>query len=181
MNLVFICQLGLGQSHKLETENCTSLIVMSSSESKFNKTYILEKEAEDGVWESISRVNSKASDLNFSIQENGTYKVTIQSPIEGRIQTNSTLVDCRDANGDDSTVLVYPNPTKDILYISIEYDEEDIYAYQIYSNIGQLLKSDKINEANSTLTVLDLPAGVYVIQLTKNDFLFKSSKLIINP
>lgn len=65
----------------------------------------------------------------------------------------------------DRAMVVYPNPTDGIIYISGTQEPTTI---QVFSENGKLLRTN--NKVNSTLDISDLPAGVYFLHLsnTKN-------------
>lgn len=58
--------------------------------------------------------------------------------------------------------VIYPNPTKNLIHIK---NVKDFQNYKIYSMNGRLIKQGKIAE---TITVSDLKAGVYYIELDGN-------------
>ncbi len=68
-------------------------------------------------------------------------------------------------------VLVYPNPNNGIFDIKIndvENTEVGLVNFEVYNNIGVLVKKDElINEMKIDIT--DNPAGMYLLRITKDD------------
>jgi len=67
---------------------------------------------------------------------------------------------------ENQSLLVYPNPTKDKVFI--EYDGPEVFELQVYSAIGQLVLEDKFsaNSANYGINLEGLSAGVYQLRLS---------------
>lgn len=62
----------------------------------------------------------------------------------------------------DSAINIYPNPVTDVLNISADGD----YSYQIYAAGGQMVMSGE--NAERTINVQKLTAGLYIIKITKD-------------
>lgn len=68
----------------------------------------------------------------------------------------------------DDTLLLYPNPAKN--YLNFQKVDENSN-YRIYSNLGQLIDSGKIE--NNTISIMTIPNGSYFIEL-----FFKNKKIV---
>jgi uncharacterized delta-60 repeat protein len=76
----------------------------------------------------------------------------------------------------NNNILVYPNPVKDILYITSQ--TEPIHEITIYNNFGAVVKSIKVNKGNSAnVDISDLANGCYNIEINKGNPIF--NKIII--
>lgn len=64
----------------------------------------------------------------------------------------------------DSTIDLFPNPTSDIIYITGLSQPAEVMLYSIQ---GRLLKT--VDQVESTIDISDLPAGVYILNLTSGD------------
>jgi hypothetical protein len=64
----------------------------------------------------------------------------------------------------DNNLIIYPNPTKDI--VNIEPKGEIINSYTLYNMGGQtLIKSEKIKTKSEKINLSNFPKGVYVIKV----------------
>ncbi|MDD2192223.1 MAG: T9SS type A sorting domain-containing protein, partial [Bacteroidales bacterium] len=64
----------------------------------------------------------------------------------------------------ENEILVYPNPTKDEVYITTK--GEQINSYSLYNINGQvLLKNEKIKTNSQKLNLSALTKGVYVLKV----------------
>jgi len=62
----------------------------------------------------------------------------------------------------DGSITIYPNPVKDVLNISAKGN----YAYQIYSESGQMVMSGE--NAEKTVNVEKLTTGLYIVKITQD-------------
>ncbi|AWM14036.1 hypothetical protein DI487_09330 [Flavobacterium sediminis] len=60
---------------------------------------------------------------------------------------------------------LYPNPAENILNVSIPLEITDDLTYEIYNNLGQILKVGKVTQKEFILTIGDWHEGVYFIKL----------------
>lgn len=79
-------------------------------------------------------------------------------------------------------VRIYPNPTKQLVYLEFNQDMLSVANYSIKSLTGKTLKSGYIpaNENKHSIDINDLKPGVYMINIQYEDQ-FINNKLIINP
>lgn len=70
---------------------------------------------------------------------------------------------------------IYPNPTKDHLYIENLTEPVEI---EIYNLSGKVLLSQEVNEANKQVNLSQLSNGVYLYQLSQNGQEVKTGKLV---
>ena len=76
-----------------------------------------------------------------------------------------------------SSINIYPNPTTGIMYI--ESSSNRIQQVDIYSSIGQLLITKKVDYKDSTqLSLEDLHNGCYFIKVTESNSNSKVLKII---
>lgn len=66
-------------------------------------------------------------------------------------------------------LLIYPNPTKGILFIQIENFTEDTSGnIEIFSMSGALVYTGKIISDNFSINIDDKPSGVYIMSINLN-------------
>ncbi len=68
-------------------------------------------------------------------------------------------------NFTNDAIALYPNPTKNILNISIPSEFGLNTSYEIYNNMGQIVRNGKESQHNFTIHTEQLSSGVYFIKL----------------
>lgn len=79
-----------------------------------------------------------------------------------------------------NTFSVYPNPTHDMINISIAKDIENWVAYEIYDLLGKLRSQSALSSLQVSIDVSELPSGIFIIRLLGedgNDSVTKFTKL----
>lgn len=98
---------------------------------------------------------------------------------ESKEKTNDVIAGEISENEMTLDVLVYPNPNNGIFDIKIndvENTEVGLVNFEVYNNIGVLVKKDElINEMRIDIT--DNPAGMYLLRITKDDKVY--SRVIV--
>ena len=79
-------------------------------------------------------------------------------------------------------IAVYPNPTSDFLELKINEQEFDYKTgYYLISDInGKLLKSEKINDAFTLISMEKYPKGIYTVEIKTNNKTVSTFKIIKN-
>lgn len=80
-----------------------------------------------------------------------------------------TLTTVKDPLAELFDIKVYPNPTVDVLNISIKSDKDEIIIVQLYSLSGEKVLTEKTQEKNIQLNLADLSAANYLLSLRKLD------------
>lgn len=77
-------------------------------------------------------------------------------------------------------LIFYPNPTREnIQLIFQEYiTSEDNINFFVYDTFGQVVKSGSIDNSWQTISLMDIPSGLYIISILKNQKLIRSEKII---
>lgn len=65
---------------------------------------------------------------------------------------------------DENFISVYPNPTSDLIYIDVNANLIG-QPYQLYDNLGRQILSGTINSPNSSINIVNLPGGLYLLSL----------------
>jgi len=73
---------------------------------------------------------------------------------------------------------IYPNPASDFINIQQSNDCRTPYHLTLYSFLGNVVKTEKINQVNHRLDVSGLKQGVYLIRISvkNNNQIFKITK-----
>lgn len=72
----------------------------------------------------------------------------------------------------DNKIILYPNPVKNILYISTAQGQS--YFYQIYNMSGQLVKSGKFESGKTDVS--SLVSGIYLVRINNSESVVKIVK-----
>jgi hypothetical protein len=80
---------------------------------------------------------------------------------------------------DQDHVLIYPNPSKDLLHISVQ-DQTGASSYSLYDYTGREILSSPLNQKETSLSVKGLSPGVYILRLNfKNSDSYSISRKVI--
>ena len=80
-----------------------------------------------------------------------------------------TLTTVKDPLAELFDIKVFPNPTVDILNISINSQQDEIIIVQLYNLTGERVLTEKTREKNISLNLADLAAANYLLSLRKLD------------
>ncbi|WP_432672707.1 DUF7619 domain-containing protein [Flavobacterium sp. SM2513] len=82
---------------------------------------------------------------------------------------------------DASNLVIYPNPAKEVVQITLRNSAETMSRIVIYDIIGKAIKTISGNNAQqATVNVSDLSKGVYMIEITTDSNLKQIRKFIVN-
>ena len=71
------------------------------------------------------------------------------------------------SNSEDSNIYIYPNPVTDIINVSVEHQESKKISYQIFDNMGKIVRSGTIE--NGIINISELSPGVYQLKSIMDD------------
>lgn len=114
-----------------------------------------------------------AQTQTISVNTNGTYFVVVTNGFgctgSDTIQVTFTL-STPNEDGSAARVILYPNPTADMVYISIENLQAKRLSIELLDMSGRVISNDFIENPSPVFThsinVYMLPAGAYMIRLT---------------
>jgi hypothetical protein len=69
---------------------------------------------------------------------------------------------------------VYPNPANDVIYFALNFVEETI-AIEITDAQGRIVIKDTKNNADKTINIKELPAGIYFLKLNATEAVWVSA------
>ncbi len=96
---------------------------------------------------------------------------------QGFQQSKLTLVGIKDLNNqDDYEISLYPNPAQN--FINIKTSKFEHLNYSISDINGKLLKEVNAVSEQTELSVNELPASIYIIEIRDNKKLVRTYKLI---
>ena len=77
-------------------------------------------------------------------------------------------------------LIVYPNPTTDILTLKIDEVSLSTLSFQLYDLHGKMLKSEKIKGDRTRITMKNLPPATYFLKVLNEQEEVKVFKIIKN-
>jgi len=105
---------------------------------------------------------------------NGSVAQGVQQPFE------ISIVPGKEDNSIILELTVYPNPTNNFLILNAGNSELSTLSYQLYDNIGKIIKSRKMISSNETISMENLPSAIYFLKVANNKKEVKTFKIIKN-
>ena len=69
----------------------------------------------------------------------------------------------------DLQVSAYPNPTNGNLTLSFKNHYSDLIEYTFFDEYGKLINSDRLCAPQTQIPTTNLPSGVYILHISKNN------------
>jgi len=121
----------------------------------------------------VSKSNNALQNENFSVSNNAlsftapALSVTlIMIPTNQPIPVGSGTTTSTISTVDQGNILIYPNPTKNL--IQIKMNNSQAYQVLVQNMLGQTLQSNTFN-GSSQMDLSEYPSGQYVLQIIQND------------
>lgn len=73
---------------------------------------------------------------------------------------------------------IHPNPTPDILYLKVGFNDYKKYRYELYDNSGKILQSKPVNDSQVSIAMASYPSAVYYLKITKDGKAVKIFKVL---
>lgn len=80
----------------------------------------------------------------------------------------------------NTNILVYPNPTKDILNLELQGEISNNLRFELIDFTGRIIEQGEIINQNKQLSISDLPPSIYFIKVSANGEAIKTIKVIKN-
>jgi regulatory protein YycH of two-component signal transduction system YycFG len=137
----------------------------------------------------------------FNTGNNGTEAQGVQQPYEISVVQIIKNADILKIDANNSTVssssvidksedvkflnlkcIAYPNPTSDILTLSIEFPDKlnSNLSYQLFDLNGKLIESKKVENSNTSIDMNNLVPAAYILNVNKDNISIKTFKIIKN-
>jgi len=97
-------------------------------------------------------------DIHASLE---IWKFLSKYDINGLIGNGTTSI--KKGINENHEILIYPNPVHD--YVTIEMDKTENQEYHIYSTIGKLILSGRIDSNNNTIDISGLSSNIYLLKV----------------
>jgi len=92
--------------------------------------------------------------------------------------TNCTSTGIDDVFDNENEFGIYPNPAADIITFNIRNTNNETLKLEIYTDLGELVRSETLKQNNRQINIGDLCNGIYVVALKSKD-ISKKQKLVI--
>lgn len=76
-------------------------------------------------------------------------------------------------------ILVYPNPSKEDVNVSIQVDNGKTAQFVIHDYTGKMISDHQLSNGNSQIDISQLPSSIYFYKIIVDGKVKKSDKLII--
>ena len=133
----------------------------------------------DSTFQSINE-NIKATIAMNDVDLDGKYDLVVGNQAGGVVlYTQNPLLSSVEASPiRNSNLLIYPNPTKDILNVDFKYiKDHPHFNYRILDLSGRLILSGSLISINNALEISALKAGFYLLQIFDSNH-FRTEKFI---
>ncbi len=94
--------------------------------------------------------------------------------------TEETLSKKEDAVVVATEIFIFPNPTTDYVNINMKgvQLENGQFSYQLYDLQGRFIKQSTIDQAETQINLNELSSAIYLLQVSDNNKVYKSFKII---
>jgi hypothetical protein len=106
---------------------------------------------------------------------NGSSAQGVQQPYEISVATG--IVEAKDISLE---IEVFPNPATDFVKLKIKNYEVENLRYQLYDINGSLIKDNKVEGNETSLSMQNLLPSVYFLKVTDKNKVIKTFKIIKN-
>ncbi|NHN27857.1 T9SS type A sorting domain-containing protein [Flavobacterium jejuense] len=103
---------------------------------------------------------------------NGSVSQGVQQPFEIQEVLGTELFSIQ------LKMLAYPNPTTDVLNLSIDESELSGMSYALVDFNGRVIKSSVISSQSTTISMAEYQKAIYILNVTQNNTIIKTFKII---
>jgi hypothetical protein len=141
-------------------------------------------EAQEAIPASGSIASGSGGSVSYTVGQvffntvtgiNGSVAEGVQQPYE-----ISVVVGIEEADGINLICRAYPNPVTDHLILEVEFHDNEKYFFQLYDMLGKLLVSKNVMDIRTTIPMQNLPPATYFLNVTVNQKVVKTFKIIKN-
>lgn len=127
------------------------------------------QEAGDGWYQVISRNSGKCLDVNNASGSDGANVIqwTCNSNLNQQFRFEPVSANREDVSQalENTSFSFYPNPAKDILYISLPPYEGGMHELSLFSVSGKLLLKKELGAGDSRLDISGIPEGIFIVKV----------------
>ena len=78
----------------------------------------------------------------------------------------------------DLSLNIFPNPTQDLLNLTVDLKNYSRYRYDLFDASGKLLKGNAIGQAKTAIPMTSYPSALYYLKVSKGGKVIKVFKVI---
>lgn len=178
-NAVFVIKI----NGALETSTYSNVILKNGAQAK-NIFWVVNGAVDINQFSKFNGsiiVNNGAVSLNKGTIINGRVYTTdgafTTDSIRMTMPTNCTTVGVVNLE-DELLTRVYPNPFDKEVHIELNSSNSEIQELKIFTILGKEVKNLVLNEPKTTIHTSDFPSGVYFYQITSNNQIIQTGKLV---
>jgi hypothetical protein len=150
-----------------ELSDYLGVITFSYKDSELNgisePDLVLEVNNHNDLWTNVApTIDETKNTLTYNFTEILSFTNVTASSVNATLSIKTLFT--------DNNLKVYPNPTADYIYIQSDFN----YTSKVYNTVGQLV----LNSNSKQINVIDLPSGVYLLQLESNNNSKSTFKII---
>jgi hypothetical protein len=141
-------------------------------------------QAQNSIPASGGNASGSGGTVNYSVGQsvytkytgtNGSFAQGVQQPYEISFVTG--IVEAKDISLE---IEIYPNPATDFVKLKIGNYEVKNLRYQLYDINGSLIKDNKVEGNETSISMQNLLPSVYFFKVTDNNKVIKIFKIIKN-
>jgi len=129
--------------------------------------------------EDLNSWDERCTAINF---DGGTFNFDVtceidrfaQFYIESDVNEGAIVVDVPSENL--VALLIYPNPTQDVIYVQFKSDES--LDFTLFDQAGRLVIRQSLRQSGDTIDLAFLSAGIYTIRVENASGLIQTTKLV---
>jgi hypothetical protein len=136
--------------------------------------FVVERRSEYGEYEAIGLVAA----AGYSVQRTD-YRFVDKTPLQGRTYYRLKQMDMDDSHSysqvvtvlraTKGTLVLYPNPTNDVLWVKVDAQGEDMLRVQVMDAVGRILREQRAESPKDggaiSIAVRDLAQGTYILHI----------------
>lgn len=124
-----------------------------------------------GWWiDEIEMLDAKNYESTATLTSDAADNVTAEVGNYGVLVLNAIINDVNDPTLGETKVSVYPNPAEDFVTVNVTTERAGAATVQLLSIDGRVMRTERMSlvagGGRTTLNTADLPAGMYVVQVT---------------
>jgi len=73
---------------------------------------------------------------------------------------------------------IYPNPTQDVLNLTLDFKNYNSYRYDLFDGSGKLITGKTISQAKTSIQMAALPAAIYYLKVSLGGKVIKIFKVV---